>query len=53
MVIDDAAPSKAENWYDGFIGARYKTDFAKRLVYAIRADIGMGGLILPGTVMQR
>ena len=43
MVIDDAAPSKTENWYDGFIGARYKTDFAKDWYTAIRADIGMGG----------
>lgn len=43
MIINDTTTSNNENWYDGYIGARYITDFAKDWYTTIRADIGMGG----------
>jgi len=43
ILIDDTTTSNGENWFDGFIGARYITDFADDWYTSIRADIGMGG----------
>jgi hypothetical protein len=43
IQIDDTVTSNSENWFDGFIGARYMTDFADDWYTSVRADIGMGG----------
>jgi hypothetical protein len=43
IVLDDTTTSKSENWFDGFIGARYMTDFADNWFTSIRTDIGLGG----------
>ncbi len=43
IKIDDTTTSNSENWFDGFIGARYMTDFAENWFTSIRADIGLGG----------
>jgi len=43
IIIDDTTTSNGENWFDGFIGARYMTDFADDWYTSIRADIGLGG----------
>ncbi|MEJ2114211.1 MAG: hypothetical protein P8X62_11160 [Flavobacteriaceae bacterium] len=41
IVLDDTTTSKSENWFDGFIGARYMTDFANNWFTSIRTDIGL------------
>ncbi|MEJ2196390.1 MAG: hypothetical protein P8X73_16230, partial [Ignavibacteriaceae bacterium] len=43
VQIDDTATSNGKNWFDGFVGARYMTDFADDWYTSIRADIGLGG----------
>jgi len=43
IIIDDTTTSNGENWFDGFIGARYMTDFADNWFTSIRTDIGLGG----------
>jgi len=43
IQISDTTTSNGENWFDGFIGARYLTDFADDWYTSIRADIGLGG----------
>jgi len=43
IQISDTTTSNGENWFDGFIAARYMTDFADDWYTSIRADIGLGG----------
>ena len=43
IQVDDTTSSNGENWFDGFIGARYMRDFADDWYTSIRADIGLGG----------
>ena len=43
IIIDDTTTSKGENWFDGFLGTRYITDFSDKWYTSIRADIGLGG----------
>ena len=43
ISIDDSDISKQKKWFDVFIGARYKTDFADKWFTSLRADIGRGG----------
>jgi hypothetical protein len=43
IQVDDTTTSNGENWFDGFIGARYMTDFADNWFTSIRTDIGLGG----------
>ena len=43
ISIDDSDISKQKKWFDVFIGARYKTEFAEKWFTSVRADIGRGG----------
>lgn len=43
ITIDDNDISKQKKWFDVFIGARYKTEFAEKWFTSVRADIGRGG----------
>jgi hypothetical protein len=43
ISIDDLDISKQKKWFDVFIGARYKTDFAEKWFTSVRADLGYGG----------
>jgi hypothetical protein len=43
MLVDENTTSQNQDWYDGYLGARYKTDFAKDWYTTIRGEIGTGG----------
>jgi hypothetical protein len=43
IQIEDTTASKSKYWFDGFLGARYMTDFADNWFVSIRADVGGGG----------
>jgi len=43
IQVDDSNTSNQKNWFDVFIGSRYKTDFADKWFTSVRADIGLGG----------
>jgi len=43
IQIEDTTASKSKYWFDGFLGARYMTDFADNWFVSVRADVGGGG----------
>ena len=43
IQIEDTTASKSKHWFDGFLGARYMTDFADNWFVSVRADVGGGG----------
>jgi len=43
LQSEGSATTKNKNWFDGFVGARYMTDFAERWYVSARTDLGMGG----------
>jgi len=43
IQIEDTTASKSKYWFDGFLGARYMTDFGDNWFVSVRADIGGGG----------
>jgi hypothetical protein len=43
IQFEDTTASKSKYWFDGFLGARYMTDFADNWFVSVRADVGGGG----------
>ena len=43
VKVEESDISNQKNWFDVFIGARYKTDFAEKWFTLVRADLGAGG----------
>ena len=43
IQIADTSTSNSKYWFDGFLGARYKTDFGGNWFTSLRADVGGGG----------
>jgi len=43
IQIADTSTSNGKNWFDGFLGVRYKTDFGGNWFTSLRADVGGGG----------
>jgi len=43
IQVEDTTASQSKNWFDGFLGVRYKTDFGGNWFTTLRADAGGGG----------
>jgi hypothetical protein len=43
IQIEDTTASISKYWFDGFLGARYMTDFGDNWFVSVRADVGGGG----------
>ena len=43
IQVEDTTVSQSKNWFDGFLGVSYKTDFGGNWFTTLRADAGGGG----------